>query len=250
MPDSASPYQPWPGQLGRIAGRSQTTEVAALFASGRRLGFARADALIRDGDPAEYLYDVSAGELLMARHGADGRRQVLAFLGPANLVGLVPGPRYAFAVTALTDGTAVRYERRLVEAALQADPVFSTAMRRTLELIIESAHDHLFALGQRSAVERVAAFLLQQRLWQSRFSPEGPRAPVARITLPMTRTDIADFMGLTIETVSRAFTKLRSLGVIRLDGPHLAEIVDLAHLRRLAGASDFATSPQGPSAGA
>jgi CRP/FNR family transcriptional regulator, anaerobic regulatory protein len=239
-----------PGQLGRLAQACVSPETTALFAAGRKVSFARGDPLIRDGDSAEHVFDVLQGELLMARHGADGRRQVLAFVGPSNVVGLVPGPRYAFACVALTDGFAMRYERRMLEAALRADPDFSAAMRRTLELILESAQDHLFALGQRSAVERVAAFLLQQRLWQARFGPDGPRAPQARIGLPMTRTDIADFMGLTIETVSRAFTKLRQQGAIRLEGPHVAEIIDLALLRRLAGAADFATNPDGPTRGA
>lgn len=233
----------WPGHLGRLAGKRGGQALASFFATGRRVTFARGDALICDGDPADCVYDVLEGELILARHGADGRRQVLGFIGRNNLVGVAAGVRFPFGAMAVADGFAIRYERRAVEGLVRADPAFAFAFVGALETILETVQDHLYALGQRSALERVAAFILHQRLWQARFGPDAPRKPRARVDLPMSRRDIADFMGLTLETVSRCFTRLKRSGAIALPDPNTADIRNLAQLRELAGARDFATNP-------
>lgn len=242
-PAAHSPDAKLPGHLGRLAGGTVTPALKAFFATARRVVFVRGDTLIADGDSADTVLDVLTGELILARHGSDGRRQVLGFVGSSHFVGMSPGRHYALSLTALSDGVALRYDRKALDSALEAEPKFAAAFRHTMELVLASAHDHLFALGQRSAVERLSAFLLHQRLWQARFGPDAPREPSLAVRLPMTRTDIGDFLGLTIETVSRAFTTLRKSNAISLPNANLAVIRDLGVLRKLAGARDFANLP-------
>ena len=105
--------------------------------------------------------------------------------------------------------------------------------------ILESAHDHIYTLGQRSAIERLASFLLFLRASQARLSVDESSKDIEIIDLPMTRLDIADFLGLTIETVSRAFSSLKKQGIIEFSDSHSCRLVKMDTIRDLGGLSDF-----------
>jgi CRP-like cAMP-binding protein len=184
----------------------------------------------REGDPATHVYRVDAGHVCIYRVLPDGRRQIVNFAYPGDFIGL--GAIRAHAASALA-GTKTRLTSIPV-AALQECARRDTSLGlRLYEAVSEelaAAHDLLMTVSHRSAGERLAAFLLAL---SRRNGRRGENA--CEIVLPMTRTDIADFLGLTIETVSRTFTKFRIQGLIDLEQCILVTIRDLEALEMAAG---------------
>ena len=227
------------GHLAEMAEGFHSPEIDYLFAEGRERRFAAGEHLITEGASTDYVYDLLDGTVALARNGRDGRRQILSFLGARQFLGAASTPHYPNLATALTPVTAISYPRTALEKALQSTPGFASKFRIILTRILESAHDHVYTIGQRSAVERVASFLLYLRANQARFSSTGPREKSEHIDLPMTRLDIADFLGLTIETVSRAFSSLKREGIIEFTDSHSCDIVKIDAIRDLGGREDF-----------
>ena len=227
------------GHLAEMAAGHASAELDHLFEEGRERRFAPGEHLITEGEKTDYFFDLIDGTVALARNGRDGRRQILSFMGARQFLGASSTERYPNLATALTEVTAISYPRSALERALETTPGFASEFRRVLTRILESAHDHVYTIGQRSAVERVASFLLYLRANQARFDPEGPRDKSVHIELPMTRLDIADFLGLTIETVSRAFSSLKRSGTISFRDSHRCEIVNLDRIRELGGREDF-----------
>ncbi|MBT8422361.1 MAG: helix-turn-helix domain-containing protein [Gammaproteobacteria bacterium] len=203
------------------------------------------DMLVHAGAEAESVYNIVEGTLMVTRIGNDGRRQVMSFLFPDNFIGLTTD-RYFFAVQAVTDARVVSRPRAVLESRLEEDAEAGKAFLNMVYRVLENSMDLVYSIGQRTAVERVAVFLLYLRNRQKVVLNVDDDAPVlSRINLPMSRQDIADFLGLKKETVSRSFTQLDERGHIsRPDNSH-AVIDDLAGLRKLAGIQDF-SSPLRP----
>jgi len=227
------------GHLAEMADGHSSPEVDFLFSQGHERIFTAGEHLITEGETTDYFYDLLDGTVALARNGRDGRRQILSFLGAGQFLGASSTPNYPNLATALTSVTALIYPRSALEKALSTTPGFASSFRVVLTRILESAHDHVYTIGQRSAVERVASFLLYLRANQARFSPDGPREKSEHIDLPMTRLDIADFLGLTIETVSRAFSSLKKSGAIGFTDSHSCEILNIERIRDLGGRDDF-----------
>ncbi|MBV8537015.1 MAG: helix-turn-helix domain-containing protein [Alphaproteobacteria bacterium] len=187
---------------------------------GTSVAYVRGRTVIEEGNPAEYVYKVVSGAMRKVRLLPDGRRHIISFLMPGDFFGFAEGRNYAHAVEAVADVTLVRYSRRGFEAVLEQDP---RAGRHFLGLVckaLSATQDQLLLLGRKSALERMASFLvaLSDRIG-------ADHKPGAEFDLPMNRSDVADYLGLTIETVSRLVTRLRSLGVI--DTPDAHRIVIL-----------------------
>lgn len=210
-----------------------------LFSEGHERRFKAGQAIITEGTPTDYFYDIISGTVALARNGRDGRRQILSFMGARQFLGVSSTKAYPNLATALTDVVAITYPRTALENALRETPEFASELRLVITRILESAHDHIYTIGQRSAIERLASFIIYLRRNQARFAPEGPRPLSTHVELPMTRLDIADFLGLTIETVSRAFSALKKKGVLSFTDSHSCEIVSLERLRELGGREDF-----------
>lgn len=227
------------GHLADMADGFTSPELEFLFGEGRERHFEMGENLITEGTVTDYVFDLLDGTVALARNGRDGRRQILSFLGAGQFLGAASTPRYPNLATALTPVTAISYPRTALEKALLTAPGFASRFRMVLTRILESAHDHVYTIGQRSAVERVASFLLYLRANQARFSAAGPRDKSEHIDLPMTRLDIADFLGLTIETVSRAFSALKRDGIIAFEDSHSCEILKINAIRELGGRDDF-----------
>ena len=131
---------------------------------------------------------------------SDGRRQISAFHLPGDVFGMTSGAEHRMSVEAVV-GTTVRIvKRRALDAASRSDPVLACALWTATAEDLRHAEDHMMLLGCKSAVEKLATFLLEmdRRIARSAF-----------VTLPMPRKDIADYIGLTIETVSRMVTQLQ-----------------------------------------
>jgi CRP/FNR family transcriptional regulator len=227
------------GHMAEMADGQSTPEIDYLFTQGRGRHFEAGEHLITEGEASDYVYDLLDGTVALARNGRDGRRQILSFLSARQFLGAASTPSYPNLATALTTVTAISYPRYALDKALASSPNFAMQFHKVLTRILESAHDHVYTIGQRSAVERVASFLLYLRANQARFSPAGPREKSDHIDLPMTRLDIADFLGLTIETVSRAFSALKKSETIVFIDSHSCEIMNIQKIRDLGGREDF-----------
>lgn len=174
---------------------------------GTRMRFARNAEIFGEGEQVEHIYRVVSGAVRTMRFSSDGRRQILAFHLPGDTFGTEAGETHACSAEAVNAVEVVMVRRLLLERAVDED---TQAARRWLELTfkdLRSAQDHALILGRKGAAERVAAFLL-------RFADRFTRGQ--DIDLPMSRADIADYLGLTIETVSRAFTEMERLRAIAL----------------------------------
>jgi CRP/FNR family nitrogen fixation transcriptional regulator len=156
---------------------------------------------------------------------SDGRRQIDAFHLPGDIFGLEAGEEHRFSAEALGDATVIAYRRCSLDTLASSDADFARQVVAAMMRSLQRAQDHMLLLGRKSAVEKIATFLLDL----------AERSPCAgAIQLPMSRTDIADHLGLTIETVSRCLTQLERQGVIELPA-HRRSIVlkNKATLRRL-----------------
>ncbi|WP_371398109.1 Crp/Fnr family transcriptional regulator [Fretibacter rubidus] len=227
------------GHLAEMAKNFDNPEIKFLFSEGRERHFKMGEHLITEGQATDYFYDLLSGTVALARNGRDGRRQILSFMGARQFLGAASTPGYPNLATALTDVKAICYPRAALERALATTPGLASEFRVVLTRILESSHDHIYTIGQRSAVERVASFLLYLRSNQARFAVEGPREKSELIDLPMTRLDIADFLGLTIETVSRAFSSLKKMEAIGFTDSHSCTILNIQRIRDLGGREDF-----------
>jgi CRP/FNR family transcriptional regulator len=125
-----------------------------------------------------------------------------------------------------SDVSICRLPRERFDAFVEATPGFERHLRLQLTRLLDSAQELIFTLGRKSAVERVASFIWYLQYRQRKLGRERAGAAI-----PMSRTDIADFLGLTPESVSRAMTRLKRDGLIRLPSPGEVEIPDLARLR-------------------
>ena len=185
------------------------------------------DYLFHQHTPARSVYMLEEGMLMMERSSSTGRRQVMAFMHPGNFIGITHNEHYEFTVSALSP-SRIRELPIKPFIALQDDvPQLKENVRRIGGNILAHTLDQVFALGQKKAHERVC-FMLKQ------LSDRLPKERGHLIELAMTRQDIADYLGLTIETVSRAFGKLKRERVIDIYSAHTVEIMDQAALEALA----------------
>jgi CRP/FNR family transcriptional regulator len=201
------------------------------------------EVLVSAGQPADQVFNIESGVLMLYRSGSDGRRQVLSFLFRDNFVGLSATDSYFFSVEAVTPAVVSVCPRRRLNARLAGDPAAEQAFLNMVFRVLEDILDVVYSLGQRTAAERVAVFLLYLRHWQrltDAIADDGdPR--LDRIALPMSRADVADFLGLKKETVIRSLRELEDRGLVRRVDPHAVAIADLPRLRDLAGIADFAS---------
>lgn len=179
----------------------------ALLLRGVRMHFERNEEIFGEGEPAEYLYRVVSGAVRKMRFTSDGRRQILAFCLPGDVFGLELGETHSLSAEAVSDAEIVMVRRSLIEKAAAEDPRAARCWLNHASGSLAKAREHALILGRKSASDRVAAFLLL-------MSDRAPRDEA--IDLPMPRADIADYLGLTIETVSRAFTEMERQHAIDL----------------------------------
>ncbi len=201
------------------------------------------EVIISAGEPATQVFNIQSGVLRVTRTGTDGRRQVLSFLFRDNFVGLTATETYFFSVEAVTHARVTCCPRRQLDERLAADPKAERAFLNMMFRVIEDILDVVYSLGQRTAIERLAVFLLYLRHWRrltDNLADDGDPA-LREIQVPMSREDIADFLGLKKETVSRSFRDLEERGLIRRLDTHRIRVDDLESLRQLAGVRDFAS---------
>jgi CRP/FNR family transcriptional regulator len=184
---------------------------------------------IEEGEPAESFFNITSGTAKLYKLLPDGRRQITGFAGPGHFLGLAVSANYAFSAEAIEPVRFCRFSRPKLKGLLTDFPGLE---RRLLEVAaneLVAAQEQMLLLGRKTARERLASFLL------ARAAPDAPCAtPPERITLPMTRGDIADYLGLTIETVSRTLSRLRTDRLIEIPTINDVVIRNRAALEQLA----------------
>ncbi len=184
----------------------------------------RGSEVFGEGEDADYVYQIVAGAARTHKLLPDGRRQINAFHLPGDMFGLENGATHRFTAEAIVD-TKVRVTgRRSLLGATAGREEGATNLIGLITRNLQHAETHMLLLGRKTALERVAAFLLEM--------DERLAHPDA-LVLPMNRRDIADYLGLTVETVSRALSNLRDEKILQFDGKTQRKIVSLDR-RRLA----------------
>jgi CRP-like cAMP-binding protein len=184
--------------------------------------------LFFESDPARFVYEIVSGVVRLTRLHKDGRRQVIAFGFPGDLVGLPSNDRHSTECDAVTAAEIVAHRCDPLARPDRDPSLHSVIMAAALDEI-SMLQDHFLMLGRRLASEKVAAFLclLLDRIGE-------PLGTYRLIRLPMNRSDIADYLGLTPETISRSITQFRGAKIIALEDAHTMIILDASRLRELA----------------
>lgn len=179
--------------------------------------------LFHEGDPAEDVFTLTDGSLKLYKLLADGRRQIMGFLFPGDYLGLAVSRSYVCSAEALGPVTVCRFPRRSFMRLLDEFPALEKELLDRASSELAAAQEQMLLLGRKTARERVASFLVS-------MADRQDVEDTAPVDLPMNRADIADHLGLTIETVSRALTGLRAKGLIELPDKHHFRILNRAGL--------------------
>ena len=184
--------------------------------------FSKDQVVYFQGDSVSSSYAVTAGVARTCRYRSDGQRQITGFYYPGDVFG-IDGDFYLESAEAVSDLSCLCLKRH-AGGVSDYDPEWN--IERLLRQALDGANRSIFLFGQRTALERLAAFILTTAERVGEFNS---------LNLAMCRTDIADYLGLTIHTVSRTISQLCSHKLIALDGPHHCRILDLRGIRALAG---------------
>jgi CRP/FNR family transcriptional regulator len=208
-------------------------ELPAMAAIRTDVRFAPGQSIFFEGDTADFLFNVKLGVVKLFKLLADGRTQITGFLFPGDFLGLALLNKYSYSVEAVTAAELCKFPRVEFEALLTRFPALEQRLLANASDEIASAQEQMLLLGRKTAQERLATFLLMMR--KRAASPTDSDT----VILPMSRQDIGDFLGLTIETVSRTVTRLRKSGAIELPDPNRVIIRDIEMLQDLSGIEDL-----------
>ena len=200
-----------------IAQSGQLDALVALERIGTRLSFSRNHEIYAEGDSADCWYKVVSGTVRVCKLLADGRRHIGEFCFSGDCFGIDSGGDRLYSAEAVDDVIVMRFQRTATERLIDQNPALARLLRDTLLRDLSNAHGLTLLLGRMTASERVAAFLLE--MFERR---ERAKA----LDLPMSRNDIADYLGLTIETVCRTLSAFKRDGVIAIPTPHRIELLD------------------------
>lgn len=198
-----------------VCGRLAGDDLVRLNALAEPLRLRPGEILAREDDPATAVFNITSGSVRVFRLLPDGRRQITGFLFAGDFLGLAASERYAFSAEAIEPTTACRFRRTDYRALVEETPELEAALLERVMHELAVAQEQMVLLGRKTALERVATFLRDLPA----HDPMRPASP-GQVRLPMTRAEIADYLGLTIETVSRVLTRLKTSGVIRLLSLH------------------------------
>jgi CRP/FNR family transcriptional regulator len=218
-------------------------ELAALAGIGVTVMVCPGQTILIEGDPIRHCFRIVSGTVRLYKAIADGRRQVIDFLGAGDCFGLTGLEAHSYSAEAISPATLIRYSRQTLEAATDTNARLAQALFRLACSELDQAQQQMLLLGRKSADEKIASFLLGLASRSERAGPQHARE--STVHLPMSRQDMADYLGLTIETVSRTISRFRRLGLIDLIGRQHVALRRIARLRELA--DGVASEMPGPS---
>jgi CRP/FNR family transcriptional regulator, nitrogen fixation regulation protein len=204
-----------------IALSGRLDPLLALEGIGARRSFSRDQEIYADGDPSDSWYKVVLGTIRVSKLLADGRRYIGEFCFSGDCFGLDTANERVFSAEAVCDVVVMRYSRRATERLINENAQLARCLYDMTLRDLAHAQTHMMLLGRMTAAERVASFLLDV----------SERRDATRVLdLPMSRHDIADYLGLTVETVSRVMSAFKRDGTIGIPTPHRIELRDRAAL--------------------
>ncbi len=193
-------------------------------------GVARPGAIfIEEGDPATSFFNITSGTARLYKLMPDGRRQITGFANGGNFLGLAVSEDYAFSAEAIDTVRYCRFPRSRLRALMRDFPLMEEQLLKVASTELVAAQEQMLLLGRKSARERVASFLIARS-----HVDAASLLTVNGFVLPMVRGDIADYLGLTIETVVRTMKKLRDEGLIEVTNTQDVVIRDRPSLQCLA----------------
>lgn len=208
---------------------SSPKAVLDLFTQGKKVVFPAGEVLFREGDPVNEVFCLIEGNVVVTRFGENGGRQILAFLFPGDFLGMTFTPQHNTGAEAMTSGAMWSLPRAKLQQMLTTHAALGAAFAEMSSRILNNVLDLVFTLGRKNSKARVASFLLHLQRRQELLGLD-----IERVHVPMTRQDIADFLGLTMETVSRSFSQLKAVGAIKAEAHGDVLISDARALRSAA----------------
>jgi CRP/FNR family transcriptional regulator, nitrogen fixation regulation protein len=205
-----------PPEFPGIFGQSTPEDRSPIRLSLNEFSYKKGSEIFGEKEPADYVYQVMSGAVRSYKLLSDGRRQIGAFHLAGDIFGLEIGTDHRFTAEAIVDTTVRLMKRRSLELAAESDVMVARNLLSMTTNSLRHAEDHMLLLGRKTSLERVAAFLIEM---DTRSTAAGILA------LPMCRRDIADYLGLTLETVSRALSRLHALGILGFIGNNQRQIV-------------------------
>lgn len=210
--DAANQRFPGPGTISGIllGGGAPASGLVPAEVQATTVRVGRDEEIVGQGEPAKHCYLVLSGCVRTVRLMEDGRRQVGEFLLAGDLFGWEALGEHQFGAEAVTRAILLRYPQRRLEALAERDRTLAAGLHALTAGQLRANRERMVLLGRKTAAERIATFLLEM---ETRLCAEGEAA----IELPMPRTDIADYLGLTIETVCRGMAHFRREGYIAVE---------------------------------
>jgi CRP/FNR family nitrogen fixation transcriptional regulator len=218
--------QPGHDHIG-VAQSGQLDALVALERIGARLSFARNDEIYSEGDGSDCWYKVVSGTVRICKLLADGRRHIGEFCFSGDCFGIDSSGERLYSAEAVDDVIVMRFQRNATERLIDQNSGLSRLLRDAMLRDLANAHGRTLLLGRMTAFQRVATFLL--KMFERR---DRTRA----LDLPMSRNDIADYLGLTIETVCRTLSGFKRDGIVAIPHPHRIELLDRNALEVIAEA--------------
>lgn len=219
-------HRAWPSFAAPSAGDG----LAAIQAIGQIVNAAREATIFTEGDDALYFYKVVSGTVRLCKLMPDGRRQIADFLQGGDFFGFEWRGAHSLTAEALEDTVLVRFPRSRLDRLGEERSDVQRQLMAILSRDLCAAQNHLLLLGRQTAKERVASFLL------SLATRSGARNGLA-LDIPMCRQDIADYLGLTIETVCRAISELKRARLIDVPNRLQIVVVNVSALRDVVGSN-------------
>ena len=185
--------------------------------------------LFDEESPADFAYNLVDGTIRLYKLLPDGRRQITGFAIAGDFLGLSSRGHYAYSAEAVSPVTLCRFKRADLQRLFQNFPAMEHRVLAMANDELVAAQDQMLLLGRKTPMEKVASFLLTLSKRLERVGRQGDE-----LSLPMTRADIADFLGLTVETVSRTFSRLKASKIIGLPVPDKVQLLDRRRLESVA----------------
>lgn len=200
---------------------------------GRRLYFGARTVIFREGDEARSIFQVIDGAVMLYKLLPDGRRQLVELIAAGGFFGCMPLRLRDCSAETLLATLCLEIDREQVDRS----PALARRMGVQLGSQLCVLHEHVMLLGRKSALERLTSFLMRYIPDRGHQACPGPRdgKDRAHFRLTLMRQEIADYLGLTIETVSRLLTSLKRRGVVRMEAPEEIVVDDVCRLCRLTG---------------
>jgi CRP/FNR family transcriptional regulator, anaerobic regulatory protein len=211
-----------------VCGVLESAALRSFKATGRNVQYKAGETVVFEADEATNVYSLTAGLLRLSKLLPDGRRQIAGFLFPGDFLGITMEEEHAFTAEAVAPSALCKFPRARFDNFVAAHPALERRLYAVAAHELAAAREQLVLLGRKTATERVASFLL---MLSGRCAT---RHAHAQVDLPMSRIDMADYLGLRIETVSREITALKAARVIQLTGRQSFRIVDGGRLLQLA----------------